>query len=132
MESGCQDKHLGSLGGVQTGMWKEGKREKFRTQEAGSLSSESASLCLEEGALEVLGADVLKGTVPLPIFLLCLWGTIFLVTFWLQEVFKFQNRIVSLQQESSGLGSAREAPAVHGNRAVPATDQTVPKGATCY
>lgn len=51
-ESDCQDKHLGSLGGVQTGMWKERKREKFRTQEAGSLSSESASLCPEEGALE--------------------------------------------------------------------------------
>lgn len=56
------------------------------------------------------------------------WGTIFPVTFWLHVVFKFQNRIVSLQQESSGLDSAREAPAVHSNKAVLATDQTVPKG----
>lgn len=63
-----QDKQLGSLVGVQTGVWKEGKREKFGTQEAGRLGSESASLCLEGRALEVGG--VLKGTGPLCTFCL--------------------------------------------------------------
>lgn len=67
LQSDCQDKQLGSLAGVQTGMWKEGQREKFRTQKAGMLGSESVSLCLERGALEVCG--VLKGKDPLPIFL---------------------------------------------------------------
>lgn len=66
-ERGCRDKQLGSLVGVQRGIWKEGKREKLRTGEAGRLIRESANFSLR--------------------FLSCLWGITILVTFWLQAGF---------------------------------------------